>query len=82
MTNAQAFEKKFFAALRDIFVGAPVEGASGFVNLMRMKSLYYTARVFPQLQKDIAAALAPFPQFREELFDKLYTFFSRRLKSK
>lgn len=29
------------------------------------------------MQQDIAAALAPFPEFREELFDKLYTFFQR-----
>jgi hypothetical protein len=31
-------EKAFFDALRDVFVGAKVEGESGFVNLMRIKS--------------------------------------------
>jgi adenine specific DNA methylase Mod len=70
-------EKKFFDALRDVFVGAKVQGESGYINLMRLKSRYYENGVFPQLSKDINAALKPFPHFREELFDKLYTFFSR-----
>ena len=33
--------------------------------------------MFPRLKKDINTALKPFPDFREELFDKLYTFFQR-----
>lgn len=70
-------EQKFFNALRDVFVGAKVDGESGYINLMRIKSRYYEKGVFPELSKDINAALKPFPQFREELFDKLYTFFSR-----
>jgi len=70
-------EKRFFDALRDVFVGAKVEGESGFVNLMRIKSRYYEKGVFPQLKKDIDEALAPFPDFRQELFERLYTFFRR-----
>jgi adenine-specific DNA-methyltransferase len=70
-------EQKFFSALRDVFVGAKVQGESGYINLMRIKSRYYEKGVFPELTKDINAALKPFPPFREELFDKLYTFFSR-----
>lgn len=77
MPDPKKFEKQFFAALRDIFVGAKVEGDSGYVNLMRIKSRYYEHGVFPQLQRDIHDALKPFPDFREELFDKLYTFFQR-----
>lgn len=77
MPQTNKFEKQFLNALRDIFVGAKVEGDSGYVNLMRIKSRYYEQGVFPQLQKDITAALQPFPDFREELFDKLYTFFQR-----
>jgi len=77
MKETNKFEKQFLGALRDIFVGAKVEGDSGYVNLMRIKSRYYEQGVFPQLQKDITAALQPFPDFREELFDKLYTFFQR-----
>jgi len=70
-------EKRFYEALRDIFVGAKVEGKSGYINLMKIKSRYYEEGVFPRLQKDIEKALTPFPDFKEELFDKLYTFFHR-----
>ena len=70
-------EEKFFNALKDIFVGAKVEGESGYINLMRIKSNYYEKKIFPQLQNDIDQALEPFPEFREELFDKLYNFFYR-----
>jgi adenine specific DNA methylase Mod len=77
MAQTNKFEKQFLNALRDIFVGAKVEGDSGYVNLMRIKSRYYEQGVFPQLQKDITTALQPFPDFREELFDKLFTFFQR-----
>lgn len=70
-------EQKFYDTLKDIFVGAKVEGESGYINLMRIKSRYYEKGVFPILQKDIEEALKPFHGFREELFDKLYTFFNR-----
>jgi adenine-specific DNA-methyltransferase len=70
-------EEQFYQALEGIFVGVPVEGESGYINLMRIKSRYYQDGVFPQLQKDIAEALGPFPDFRDELFLKLYTFFKR-----
>lgn len=70
-------EEKFFNALKDVFIGAPVEGQSGYINLMRIKARYYEKGVFPRLQEDINEALKPFPAFREELFDKLHTFFSR-----
>jgi adenine-specific DNA-methyltransferase len=58
-------------------VGAKIEGESRFINLMKIKSRYYEKGVFPKLQKDIEEALKPFPEFRDELFDKLYTFFNR-----
>jgi len=70
-------EKRFFDALRDLFVGAKVDGESGYINLMKIKSRYYTEGVFPRLKKDIDEALKPFPAFREELFDRLYDFFHR-----
>ncbi len=77
MPDIKKFEKQFFAALSDIFIGAKVEGDSGYINLMRIKARYYENGVFPHLTKDIDAALQPYPDFREELFDKLYTFFQR-----
>jgi len=69
-------EQKFYAALRDIFIGAKVEGESGYINLMAIKSRYYEIGVFPILKQDIEKALQEFPEFRKELFDKLYSFFS------
>lgn len=70
-------EQKFTNALRDIFVGAKIEGESGYINLMRIKSRYYTEGVFPKLMEKIETEIKDFPAFREELFDKLYTFFKR-----
>ena len=73
---AQA-EEKFYRALKDVFIGAQVEGASGYINLMRIKSRYFEEGVFPYLRQTIDDELADFPTFREELFDKLYSFFHR-----
>lgn len=70
-------EQEFYAALKDVFVGAKIEGESGYINLMRMKSRYFQEIVFPQLQIDIEAVLSEYSSFRDELFDKLYDFFHR-----
>jgi adenine-specific DNA-methyltransferase len=71
-------EQKFLDALKDIFIGAHIEGDSGYINLMKIKARYYEQAVFPQLLKDVDKATKPFVKsFREELFDKLYTFFNR-----
>ena len=70
-------ERRFLDALRDLFVGAKVDGKSGYINLMRIKATYFKKAVEPALFEDIAVALKPFPEFREELFDKLHAFFSR-----
>ncbi|GIX43126.1 MAG: adenine-specific DNA methyltransferase [Leptospiraceae bacterium] len=69
-------EQKFYNALRDIFIGAKIEGKGGFVNLMMIKSKYYE-KIEELLKNDIENALKKYPSFREELFDKLYSFFSR-----
>jgi hypothetical protein len=34
-------EQKFIKALEEIFLGAPAEGESGFINLMRIESRHY-----------------------------------------
>jgi len=70
-------ENRFYAVLCNLFVGAPVEGESGYINLMRLKTCYFEQVMMPRLKKEIEDALKPFPLFREELFDKLYTFFRR-----
>jgi adenine-specific DNA-methyltransferase len=70
-------ERRFLDAVRDLFVGAKVDGQSGYINLMQIKASYFAKAVEPALMQDIAQALQPFPEFREELFDKLHAFFSR-----
>jgi len=69
-------EQKFFESLRNVFIGAKIEGTGGFINLMKIKSNYYK-KIEEYLRRDIEEALKKYPNFREELFDKLYTFFSR-----
>lgn len=70
--SASTKETRFYRSMRDVFVGATVEGQSGYINLMKIKSRYYEKGVFPRLKQYIEEALKPFPDFREELFDKLY----------
>ncbi len=74
--NNMTKEQKFYKALQDVFIGARIEGKGGFVNLMRIKSNYYR-KIEDILKKDIETALKTYPSFRDELFDKLYSFFSR-----
>ena len=69
-------EQKFYKALQDVFIGAKIEGSGGFVNLMKIKSNYY-CKIEEILKADIEKALEKYPSFRDELFDKLYSFFSR-----
>lgn len=35
-------EQKFYKALEDVFIGAKTEGKGGFINLMRIKSNYFS----------------------------------------
>ena len=67
-------EKLFFDQLKDIFIGVKIEGESGFINLMRIKSAYFDV-IFKELNKEIEEKTKDFPDFKEEMFDKLYTFF-------
>lgn len=69
-------EQKFYKALQDVFIGAKIEGEGGFINLMKIKSGYYS-QIEKLLKQDIDKAIEKYPAFREELFDKLYSFFSR-----
>jgi len=68
---------KFFDVLKNIFIGAKIEGESGYVNLMRIKSKYYH-EFKDQLLADIDAKLNDVGKsFEEELYNKLYTFFKK-----
>ncbi|MCY4337820.1 MAG: site-specific DNA-methyltransferase [Gammaproteobacteria bacterium] len=74
--NSTAKENRFLDALESLFTGADVEGESGFINLMRMKRGYFKS-LRPKLMEKIDSRAGKHTAFREELFDKLYTFFSR-----
>ena len=74
--NNSTKEKRFLDALESLFTGAEVDGNSGFVNLMRIKRGYFRS-VRPKLMAAIDQRAEKDSAFREELFDKLYTFFSR-----
>lgn len=67
----------FYEVLKNIFIGAKIEGNSGYVNLMRIKSRYYES-LEKQLGSDIRAELEVVGyDFAEELYNKLYTFFHK-----
>ena len=71
-----AKERRFLDALEALFTGAEVEGDSGFINLMQMKRGYFRS-LRPKLMDAIDRRTKQDSAFREELFDKLHTFFSR-----
>lgn len=72
-------EQLFFKILKDFFVGAQVNGKSGYIRLMQIRSHYYKNCVLPSLKDEIDRYLSPFPEYREDIYEKLYTFFSRYL---
>jgi adenine-specific DNA-methyltransferase len=71
-------EKKFYELLGNMFVGdSEIEGQGGFINLLKIKRKYYENEFKPKLQEKIEETLKTFPNFKSELFEKLWTFFSR-----
>nr|BAV59394.1 type III modification methylase [Candidatus Endomicrobium trichonymphae] len=70
-------EAKFYQALENIFTGAKIEGDSGYINLLKIKSSYYKL-ILEQFKKDVNAESGIIKDsFKEEFFDKLYSFFER-----
>lgn len=69
-------EKKFYKTLENIFIGAKVEGKSGYVNLMKIKQVYYS-EILKTFKNEVNNESIIDEEFREEFFDKLYTFFNR-----
>jgi adenine specific DNA methylase Mod len=73
-----SFKERFYNLLLGMFVGdSEIEGQGGFVNLLKIKKKYFDSEFKPNLQKKIEEILRVYPQFESELFEKLYTFFSR-----
>ncbi len=66
------YEQRFFSALKDTFIGHPIKGKSGYVNLMDIKAQYF-AEIEPYIKKEIDKQIES--KYREELFEKLFNFF-------
>ena len=74
-------EQKFYSALENIFIGEAgqkIEGKSGYVNLMKLKSQYF-AQIKPFIEKEVNDTFKHDSAAREEAFQKLYTFFESYL---
>lgn len=74
-------EQKFYSALENIFIGEAgqkIEGKSGYVNLMRIKSQYF-AQIKPFIEREVNDTFGHDTSAREEAFQKLYTFFESYL---
>ncbi|MFH1662070.1 MAG: site-specific DNA-methyltransferase [Candidatus Falkowbacteria bacterium] len=65
-------EQKFYSILQNLFVGAKLEGESGYVNLMNIKTDYFN-KIKENIKKEVEAKFDG--DQPEDLFDKLYTFF-------
>ncbi len=82
-------EAKFYEVLENLFIGVKIEDQpqslldpnakaikSGMLNLMKAKSRYYQSKK-QELEKLINLKCQNNNDFKEELFDKLYSFFKR-----
>ncbi|WP_033748639.1 site-specific DNA-methyltransferase [Helicobacter pylori] len=82
-------EAKFYEVLENLFIGVKIEDQpqslldpnakaikSGMLNLMKAKSKYYQNKK-QELEKLINLKCQNNNDFKEELFDKLYSFFKR-----
>lgn len=62
--------------MEEIFVGAKIEGDSGYINLLKIKEIYYS-QVLRELKKEIDSHPLIDLSFKEEFFDKLFNFFDK-----
>ena len=69
-------ENKFYEALESIFTGANIEGKSGYINLLKIKRKYYKL-ILNKFKNQVDNKEIIDDNFREEFFDKLYTFFEK-----
>lgn len=69
-------ENKFYQALENIFTGANIEGESGYVNLLKIKSSYYKL-ILSRFKEELRKEQVITDSFKEEFFDRLYSFFEK-----
>jgi len=68
-------EIKFYTTLESIFTGAKIEGDSGYVNLLKIKEIYYH-KILDIFKKEVQKNQI-INSFKEEFFDKMYSFFEK-----
>lgn len=68
------YEDKFYEILKDMYIGTPIKGDSGYVNLMTMKAKHFEI-IEEELTKVVKEKTKEFPEFKEELYERLYDFF-------
>ncbi|GAA7401758.1 hypothetical protein ID0688_00820 [Helicobacter pylori] len=86
-------EVQFYEVLENLFIGVKIEDKqeslldpnakamkNGMINLMRAKSKYYQSKK-QELEKLIGLKCQNNNDLKEELFDKLYSFFKRYLSA-
>lgn len=86
-------EAQFYEVLENLFIGVKIEDQqeslldpnakavkNGMLNLMKAKSKYYQSKK-QELEKLIDLKCQNNNDFKEELFDKLYSFFKRYLSA-
>ncbi len=86
-------EAQFYEVLENLFIGVKIEDKqeslldpnakamkNGMLNLMKAKSKYYQSKK-QELEKLIGLKCQNNNDLKEELFDKLYSFFKRYLSA-
>lgn len=86
-------EAQFYEVLENLFIGVKIEDKqeslldpnakavkNGMLNLMKAKSKYYQSKK-QELEKFIGLKCQNNNDLKEELFDKLYSFFKRYLSA-
>ncbi|WP_154441109.1 site-specific DNA-methyltransferase [Helicobacter pylori] len=85
-------EVQFYEVLENLFIGVKIEdkqenlldpnakAMNGMINLMKAKSKYYQSKK-QELEKFIGLKCQNNNDLKEELFDKLYSFFKRYLSA-
>lgn len=75
----QKSKQRFYSAISDIFIGDvanKIEGNSGYTNLMNIRNQYFN-QIMPKLEEKIDNAFNS--TNKDDLYNKLYTFFDSYL---
>jgi len=77
VNELKGYKQKFYSVLKKQFIGEKIEGESGFVNLMQIKSRYYN-NIEEKINEKIDDKLSN-TEDKKDIYEKLYTFFDSYL---